>query len=153
MIKRVLESRLVFTEDIAIFGTPRLRDAKGGARASTIIHHQNIPRPERRQQYLLYVCLKHLAVGPAVEDCRGAGARQLYRQDDRGGLPVAMRDLGQKPLAQNRRAAKACQVALDRGLVGKDELFGRECRELLVPEGTLPGDVRAVLLAGTEGLF
>jgi hypothetical protein len=73
--------------------------------------------------------------------------------EERHRLPVAVRHLGQKPLAAMPPAVGAGQVRLGPGLVDEDEPFDRKARLKALPPAAAAGDVRAILLAGVQRFF
>jgi hypothetical protein len=64
-----------------------------------------------------------------------------------------MRDRIDQPFATRSAAIKPCHIRLGPGLINENQLAGAQARLLLTPFGTSFGDIRSVLLSGSEGLF
>ena len=75
------------------------------------------------------------------------------RGDERDGFPVPMRDLLDQPLALRRPAVEACDRGRDAGFIDEDKPFRVEPRLLLLQGLTRGGDVRSVLLGGSQTFF
>jgi hypothetical protein len=69
------------------------------------------------------------------------------------GLPMAVRNLGMKPLTPSAPAAQRRHIRLGPGFVDEDETARINLCLTRLPSAAATGDVRAVLLAGCDGFF
>lgn len=118
-----------------------------------MIEHHDLAWPERGSEALFGVGCEDLSVHRTVDD---HGREHLVSSDggDQGrGLPAAVRDLGDEPLAARRAAMGPRHVGLDPGLVDEDQLVGRQLRLPLAQPLASLRDVRPVLLGGVQGFF
>lgn len=133
-----------------------LGDRGGDGRAfvaTQIIHHDGFAWPEGRGEALFGVGGKHLGVDRPINHHGREHPAPAHGCDQGGGLPAAVRNLGDQPLAARATAMGPCHVGLGPGLVDEDQLVRRQFR-LLCAQG-LPGlrDVRAILLGGVQRFF
>jgi hypothetical protein len=102
---------------------------------------------------LFDVGLESQLVHRPVED---EGRRQAIAAQgggEGGGLPVAMRDLADQPLALGRAAVAAGHLGVGPGLVDEHQRLRIEARLAGLPARPVLGDVRPVLLGGVLGFF
>ena len=109
--------------------------------------------PQCGDQELLDPSQEAAAVDGAVQDAGGANAIGAQTGDKRQGLPVAMRDFGDQPLAARAPAPDRRHVRLGPGLIDKDQARCINLSLVALPELPLARHVRTVLLAGVQGFF
>jgi hypothetical protein len=93
-----------------------------------VIDHHDITRPESWGEALFGIGREDLGIHGTVDD---HGREDLVPADggDQGrGLPAAIRDLGDKPLAARAATMSPRHIGLGPGLVDEDQLIGRQLR-------------------------
>ena len=120
---------------------------------SEIVEHDDVVALEGRNEELFDVGEKALAVDGAVEQAGRLDAVVAQSGQERRGLPVAVRDLGDEPSAARRPAVEAGHVGLGPGLVDEDEPRRIDAPLMASPAQSMALHVRAVLLARDERLF
>ena len=118
-----------------------------------IVQDDDVARRERGGEEPLGISGEGVAVHRAVDDHGGGEAAEAQARDQRGRLPVAMRNGGAAALAPRAAPAQAGHLGGRPGLVDEDELqrveLGLEFEPGLPPRGY----IRARLLAGVRRLF
>ena len=118
-----------------------------------VVHDDDIALAQRRTENLGNIGAEHLGVCRAVDGHAGRRTVQADGTDHGGGAPAPARCTGVHPLPAQGPTTQARHIGLGATLVYEDEP-GR-IKALLAPP-PLPtgfGNVRAVLLTGTERLF
>jgi hypothetical protein len=118
-----------------------------------IVHHDDLAGRQRRPQALFEIGEEDFAVHWGVDHER-SGHTIVAQAGDKGRhLPVAVRNLGDEPLATRAATAQPCHVGRGPGLVDEDELARIKPRLFLSPVRTRQTDVFAVLLGGVQAFF
>jgi len=121
--------------------------------AVQIVHNDDVARVEGRHQELAHVDQEACAVDRTVEDA-GSGDAVMSKGCQEGQrLPVTMRHFGRQRRAAPVPAMGSGHVGLGPGLVDEDQPPRIDPALVFVPPGPLPGNVRAILLAGEHGFF
>ena len=118
-----------------------------------MIEHHDLTWPESRAEALLSVGFEDLSVHRTVDDHGREDLASADGGDQGGGLPAAVRDLGDKPLAARAAAMGPRHVGLGPGLVDEDQLVGRQLRLPCAQRLASLGDVRTILLGGVQRFF
>ena len=121
--------------------------------ATKIVQHHDVAMTQCWDQALLDPGQKAAAVDGAIQDAGGANAIGAQTGDKGQGLPMAMRDFGDQPLATRAPAPDWCHVRLGPGLVDKDQPRGVNLVLVALPELPLARHVRTVLFAGVQAFF
>ena len=118
-----------------------------------IVHHDEVSGGQRRDQDLLDIGTKLLAVDRAIEHAWRSEAVMTQRGDKGRGLPVAKRSVRDQALAFLTPAVPGRHVGRGPGLV--DEHQPARIERLLVfsPGGAGFGDVGPQLLGGAQSFF
>jgi len=133
-------------------GTNGAADRAAFMRAE-VIHDNNVTGAQHRSEHLLDISLETFAVDWTVEDAGRIDASTAQGGHEGQGFPMAVRNLGMKPLAAPAPSAKRRHIGLCPGLVDKDETPGRKPCLKTFPCGAFAGDIRTVLLAGRDAFF
>lgn len=118
-----------------------------------MIEHHDLAWPERGSEALFSVGCEDLGVHGTVDHHGREHLVASYGGDQGRGLPAAVRNFGDEPLAARATAMGPRHVGLDPGLVDEDQLVGRQLR---LPFAMRPAglrDVRPVLLGGVQRFF
>jgi hypothetical protein len=118
-----------------------------------MIDHDNLAGPERGREALFGVGCEDLGVHGTVDHHGCEDLISSYGGDQGGGLPAAIWDLGDKPLAARAAAMGPRHVGLDPGLVDEDQLVDRQLRLPFAERLAGLRDVRPVLLGGVQRFF
>jgi len=118
-----------------------------------IIHRDDLPGRECRHQALFEIAEEDFAVHRGVDNKRSGDAVVTQAGDERGHLPVAVRNLCDEPLAARAASARPGHIGRSAGLVDEDELLRIKLLLLLFPVGASCADVVAVLLGGVQAFF
>lgn len=118
-----------------------------------MIDHHDLTWPEGRTEALFGVGCKDLSVHRTVDDHRREHLAPAHGGDQGGGLPAAVRDLGEEPLATRAAAAGPRHVGLGPGFVDEDQLVGRQLRLPFAQRLASLRDVRTILLGGVQRFF
>ena len=102
---------------------------------------------------LLGVGAKDLSVDRSVHYQRCDEAARCQASQERGGLPVAVRNIVDEALTAGSTSPRASHVGFDPSLVEEDELVGIQRWESLEPRGALIDDIRTLLLRRLEYFF
>jgi len=130
------------------------RVADGGPFVTAqIVHDDDIAGRERRHEELLDILGEALAVDRLVEHARSVDPVAAERREEGHGAPMAIRDLGMKPLANPRPAAQRCHVGLSPSLVDEDEARRVKPALILLPLLASPGDRGPELFGGQYAFF
>ena len=132
--------------------TDRLADG-GPFVAAQIVHDDDIAGRERRHQELLDIVGEALTVDRLVEHARRVDPVAAERREEGHGAPMAIRDLGMKPLANRRPAAQRRHVGLGPGLVDEDEARRIKPALIFLPLLASPGDLWPELFGGQHAFF
>jgi hypothetical protein len=108
---------------------------------------------EGGRQQALGIGGESLAVHGAVDDHRSAQAVETQARDERGGLPMTVRDSGAAAFAAPAASAQARHLGRGAGLIEKDKPGRVELGLRLEPSLALGLHVGPVLLAGVGRLF
>ena len=120
---------------------------------SQIVEDDDVVALEGRDEELLDVGEKPLAVDRAVEHAGRVDAIVAQRGQEGRGLPVAVRDLGDEPFSARRPAVGPGHVGLGPGLVDEDETRRIGALLMASPAPAVALDVRTILLARDQRLF
>ena len=96
---------------------------------------------------------EHFTSHGTFEHKRSGNAIMSQRADEGDGFPVPMRHLLNEPLTLWRPAIEACDCGRDAGFIDEDKPFRVEPRLLLLQGLTCGGDVRSILLGGSQTFF
>ena len=118
-----------------------------------IVHDDDIAGTKRRQEYLLDIEPKALAVDRAFEQPWRLDAIVTQRRQESQGLPAAVRHLGYEPLAAWRPTAQWGHVGSGPGLVDEDKPLRIDAFLTLDPLRSTPRDVRTIPFASHHAFF
>ena len=118
-----------------------------------IVEHDDVVGLEGRDQELLDIGEKALAVDRAVEHAGRLDAVVAQRGEEGRGLPVAVRDLGDERSSARRPAVEPGHVGLGPGLVDEDQPRRIDALLMASPAPAVALYVRTILLARDERLF
>jgi hypothetical protein len=118
-----------------------------------IIHDHNIAGLEGGGEDLLNIGKEGLAVDWPIQHKGRGDPVTAQRGNKRHRLPVAVRDLGNKPLAAKAPAARAGHVGFGPGFINEDEPRRIDPGLVFLPAEAPPGNVRTILLCGKQGFF
>ncbi len=120
-----------------------------------VVHEQKGIRPvvQGRHQHLLGEGQKHGAARCDSDAHRRHHAVQRKRADHGQSLPVAMRNLADRPLPARGPAVAPGQAGVDPGLIDEDEASRVDPGQLGTPPRPRLGDILPVLLGRPECLF
>lgn len=118
-----------------------------------MVDHHNLARPESGSEALFGVGCEDLGVDGTVDHHGCEHLVSSYGGDQGRGLPAAVRNFGDEPLAARAAAMGPCHVGLDPGLVDEDQLVGRQLRLPFAMRPASLRDVRPVLLGGVQRFF
>ena len=121
--------------------------------AAKVVHDDDVAGTKRRDEDLLDIGLKALAVDRTVKKPWGFNAVVAQRSQERRCLPVPVRDLGRKPHAERRPPAQRRHVGLGPGLVDEDQTLRLDLVLILGPLRPPPRDIGAVAFASHHGFF
>lgn len=130
----------------------RLADG-GPLVASQIVHDDDVAGRERRQQELLDVIGKALAIDRLIEHAWSVDPVTAQRCEEGHRAPMAVRHLGMEPLTDRRPAAQRRHIGLCPGFVDEDEARRIKSALILLPLFAPPSDCRAELLGGQHAFF
>jgi len=111
------------------------------------------PGAQRRIEHLFDISLETFAVDGTVEDARRIDASTAQGGREGQGFPMAVRNLGMKPLAAAAPSPKRRHIGLGPSLVEKDETLGSKPCLKTLPYGPPASDIRTLLLAGRDAFF
>jgi hypothetical protein len=113
-----------------------------------VIDHHDVTWLERGGEALFGIGGEDIGIHRTVDDHGREDLVPADGGDQGGGLPAAVRDLGDEPMAARATAMGPGHVGLGPGLVDENQLVGRQLR--LPCAQLLPGlrDVRPILLGG-----
>ena len=149
-----IEVGRVFGQKVEACLAPGDHGGDGGAFvAAEVIHHDGVTRPEGGSEALFGVGREHLGIDWSVDHHGREDAAPAHGGNQGGGLPSAVRDLGDEPLAASAATMGPRHVGLGPGLVDEDQLVGRQLRLLCAKRLPGPRDVRTVLLGGVQRFF
>jgi hypothetical protein len=120
---------------------------------SEVVHDDDVSGLEFRDEDLIDIGLKRLAVDRSVENHRRCHSRQSERADESRRFPMAVRHAHAQPLAARRSPVAARHVGGGPSLVDKNEALRVEFELSFEPVLAPLYDVRSILLAGVRGLF
>lgn len=118
-----------------------------------IVHDHDVAGLQGRNQDLLNVELKGLAVNRLIDEPRSGDAIVAQRSQKSHGLPAAVRHLGSNPLATLRPTPQRRHVGFCPGLVDEHQTGGVDPILIFDPLCPSTGDVGAILLGGNQRLF
>ena len=118
-----------------------------------VVEDHDVARLEGWNEELFDVGVEAFAVDRPVEQAGRVDAVVAQRGEEGRGLPAAMRNLVEEPLALRRPAAQAGHVGLRPGLVDEDQSPGINEALIGSPSSAMAAYVRAILLPRDEGLF
>src|ERR1700730_18590960 len=122
--------------------------------AAEIIQDDDVAWPKRWDENFFDVETEGLAVDRTVENPRSLDAIMAESGEEGQGLPMAVRNLGMKPLTPSAPAAQRRRhIRLGPGFVDEDETARINLCLTRLPSAAATGDVQAVLLAGCDGFF
>jgi hypothetical protein len=118
-----------------------------------IIDDDDIAGSQRRHQDLLDIGEEAAAIDRPIDDARRIDPIGAQSGEESERSPVAVRCLGDQPLASGAPSVGARHIGLGPGLVDKDEACGVKPTLILLPSGAPASDVGSVLLAGVQTFF
>ena len=121
--------------------------------AAQVVHDDDVAGTKCRDENLLDVGLKSLAVDRPVQKPRSVDPVVAQGSQEGGGLPMTVRDFGLEPQATWRPSAQRCHVGLGPGLVDEDQTLRVDLVLIFDPLCPSPGDVGAVAFASHHGFF
>lgn len=127
--------------------TDRLADG-GSFVTAQIVHDDDVTGRERRHEELLDIVSEALTVDRLVEHARGVDPVMAERREEGHRAPMAIGDLGMKPLTNRRPAAQRRHVGFRPGLVDEDEAGRIKPALILLPLLASPGDLWPELFGG-----
>jgi len=125
---------------------PDAFDRFGNARhlvSRQVVHHDDVASAKRGRKLLLNVAEKHVAVHRPVDHSRRRETSQPQRADERGRLPVSMRDVSDDALAAKGPAIETGQLRVGPAFIEKGELSRVQMRLPESPSLSAIGNVRA----------
>ena len=125
----------------------------GNLMSGQIVHHDDLARPQGRDEHLLDIGQKGRTVHRAVEHHGCGQAAKSERRDKGDRLPVSMRDRCPAPLPARRPPTEPRHLRRGSSFINENQIFRVEVR-LRVEPGLAPdGDVGPLLLAGVRCFF
>ena len=121
--------------------------------AAEIVHDDDVTRLQGRDEDLLDVGSKAVAVDWAIENPWSVDPVVAQRGQEGRGLPVAVRDLGREPHAAGCPAPQRRHVGLGPGLVDEDQALRLDPALILCPLRPPVGDVGTIAFAGDHAFF
>jgi hypothetical protein len=118
-----------------------------------IVEDDNVVGFEGRDEELLDIGAKALAVDRTVEHAGRLDAVVAQRGEEGRGLPFALRDLIDEALAARGPAVEPCHVGFGPGLVDEDQPRAIDALLAASPTRSVTGYVRTVPLARDERLL
>ena len=118
-----------------------------------IVHHDDVPRAQRRRKLLLDVAEKHVAVHRAVDHGGRRETREPQGADEGRRLPMAVRDMIHDALAAKASAVQPRELRMGAEFVEKRQPPDIEMRLPKPPALAAIGDVRTQLLSGMNDFF
>lgn len=130
------------------------RFGDGGALVTAeVIKHHDLAWLESRAEALFGVGCEDLSVDRTVDDHGCEDLAPADGSDQRGGLPAAVRNLGDKPLTALTAAMGPRHVGLGPGLVDEDQLVGWQFRLPCAQRPASLRDIRPILFGGVQCFF
>lgn len=139
-------------QELGPSATDRLADG-GPFVAAQIVHDDDIAGRKRRHEELLDILSEALAVDRLVEHARSIDPVAAECRKEGQGAPMAIGDLGMKPLANRRPTAQRRHVGFRPGLVDEDEPRRIKPPLVLLPALSPPGDLWPELFGGQHAFF
>lgn len=133
-------------------GGDGLADA-GDMMRGEIVGHDDVPRAQRRDEYLRDVGEEAVPLHRPVEDAWGGQPGHAEPRDEGAGLPMAQRRVIGHPLAAQAATIAANQVRRDAGFVEKDEACWVNGRRPGLPLLPRREDIRAGLFGRAYRCF
>lgn len=121
--------------------------------AAEIIQDDDVSWLECRDKNFFDIESEGFTVDRTIENPGSLDTIVAESRKEGHGFPMAMRNLGVKPLAPGAPAAQRRHVCLDPGFVNEDETAGINLCLMRFPPVAATGDVGAILLAGCDGFF
>jgi hypothetical protein len=118
-----------------------------------VVEDHDVAGLEGRNEELFDVGVEAFAVDRPVEQAWRVDAIVAQGGEEGRGLPAAMRNPVDEPLALRRPTAQAGHVGLRPGLVDEDQAPRIDEALIGSPSFAMAADVRAILLARDQGLF
>ena len=118
-----------------------------------VVHENDVAVLECRGENLLDVGQERRSVHRAVDDVGGREAIDAQAGDERHRLPVAVRNLGDQPLANWAASVLAHHLGRHRGLVDEHQTRCLQLGLLGFQRGARGGDIRTILLGGVQCFF
>jgi len=118
-----------------------------------VVHDDNVAGSQGRDEKLLDIDLKRLAVDRTVEEPWGIDAIMTERGEEGHGLPATVGDLGPEPRAARRPSPERRHVGLGPSLIEEDQAAGFNPVLIGQPPRAPSRDVGAILFAGEHGFF
>ena len=139
-------------QELGASAADRLADGRPFVTAQ-IVHDDDVAGRECRHEELLHIVFEALAVDRLVEHARGVDPVTAERREEGHCAPMAIGNLGMKPLANRRPAAQRRHVGLRPGLVDEDEARRIKPALILLPLLASPGDLWPELFGGQHAFF
>ena len=121
--------------------------------AAEIVHDHDVAGLQGRDEDLLDVGSKAVAVDWAIENPWSVDPVVAQRGQEGRGLPVAVRDLGREPHAAGCPAPQRRHVGLGPGLVDEDQALRLDPALILCPLRPPVGDVGTIAFDGDHAFF
>lgn len=118
-----------------------------------IVHDDDVIRPQRGDEDLLYIGGEQLGIDRTVEHVGCDHAVLTDTADEARRLAVTMRHSGDQTLADGCSSVRPGHVGLDRSLVEKDQAPWFQAGLAIAPCRPRLSDIRTVLFGGVERLF
>ena len=139
-------------QELGASATDRFADGRPFVTAQ-IVHDDHVAGRECRHEELLDIVFEALAVDRLVEHAWGVDPIAAERREEGHRAPMAVGDLGMKPLANRRPAAQWRHVGLRPGLVDEDEASWIKPALVLLPLLASPGYLWPELFGGQHAFF
>ena len=118
-----------------------------------IVEDHDVAWLQRRHEELFDIGVEALAVDGPVEQAGRVDAVVAQGGEESRGLPLALRDLVDEPLAPWRPAAQAGHIGFRPGFIDEDQPPGVDEPLIGSPSFAVATYVRAILLACDKSLF
>jgi len=118
-----------------------------------VVHEHDVTSLQSRSEKLFRIGLEHLASHRSFEHEGRGDTIVTQRSDESDGLPIAVRQLLDKPLTLRRPPIETGNRRGDAGFIDEDKALAIKPWLLLLQGLARGGDVRPVLLRGPYTFF
>ena len=164
LAQQMLELGKDLLDGVEVGGIFRQEDQLGASRAdelangfafvaAKIVHDDDVAGAKRRDKDLFDILLKALAVDRTFKKPRSLDPVVAQRSQECRCVPVAVRDLGDKPGTHRRPSAQRRHVGFGPGLVDKDQTLRFDSILILGPLRPPTCHVGTVAFASHHGFF